>query len=60
MGTRIVVAGLGLLMSAGLAQVAETARVDAMAPPFQLTDGLRKMHSLSDYRGKFVVLEWVN
>jgi peroxiredoxin len=30
------------------------------APDFALTDALGKNHKLSDYKGKFVVLEWVN
>jgi len=30
------------------------------APPFTAVDSNGKKHSLSDYKGKFVVLEWVN
>ena len=30
------------------------------APGFTLTDATGKSHSLSDYRGKTVVLEWIN
>lgn len=30
------------------------------APEFTLTDAKGTSHSLSDYKGKFVVLEWVN
>jgi len=30
------------------------------APPFTLTDTNGNVHSLSDYKGKFVVLEWFN
>lgn len=30
------------------------------APSFSLTDTQGKAHSLSDYAGKFVVLEWIN
>jgi peroxiredoxin len=30
------------------------------APDFKLTDTKGQEHSLSDYKGKFVVLEWVN
>ncbi|MHC4547481.1 MAG: thioredoxin family protein [Planctomycetota bacterium] len=30
------------------------------APAFTLTDFLGKKHSLKDYRGKWVVLEWIN
>lgn len=31
-----------------------------VAPDFTLTDTNHKTHSLSDFKGKFVVLEWVN
>jgi hypothetical protein len=31
-----------------------------MAADFELVDSLGKTHKLADYRGKFVVLEWVN
>jgi peroxiredoxin len=34
--------------------------VDESAPNFTLTDSKGKAHSLSDFKGKFVVLEWVN
>jgi peroxiredoxin len=30
------------------------------APDFKLTDTTGKEHSLTDYKGKFVVLEWIN
>ena len=30
------------------------------APDFSLSDGSGKKHSLSEYQGKFVVLEWTN
>jgi hypothetical protein len=36
------------------------AEVGKPAPDFKLTDIHGKTHSLSDYRGKTVVLEWVN
>ena len=34
--------------------------VGSMAPAFQLKDLNGKTHSLADYKGKVVVLEWVN
>lgn len=34
--------------------------VDKAAPEFSLIDAKGKKHSLSDYRGKYVVLEWLN
>jgi peroxiredoxin len=34
--------------------------INQPAPDFTLTDSLGKEHRLSDYQGKYVVLEWVN
>src|SRR5213592_2737309 len=34
--------------------------VGSAAPDFSLTDAKGKTHSLSEYKGKFVVLEWFN
>src|SRR5690554_2572867 len=39
---------------------AADAKVGEAAPDFTLVDSNGKMHSLSDYKGKFVVLEWIN
>jgi hypothetical protein len=36
------------------------AKVDEPAPAFTLRDAAGKTHSLADYKGKLVVLEWVN
>jgi peroxiredoxin len=36
------------------------AAVGKAAPDFVLTDAAGKSHSLSDYEGKYVVLEWIN
>jgi peroxiredoxin len=36
------------------------ARPGAVAPDFTLPDASGKSHALADYRGKWVVLEWVN
>ena len=35
-------------------------KVDELAPDFNLVDSNGKQQSLSEYRGKYVVLEWVN
>ncbi len=35
-------------------------KTDEKAPDFTLTDIGGKVHSLSNYKGKYVVLEWVN
>lgn len=39
---------------------ANPAEVGKQAPDFTLTDSKGKTHKLSDYKGKIVVLEWVN
>lgn len=39
---------------------AKSAKVDQPAPGFSLMDSNGKKHSLSDFKGKWVVLEWVN
>lgn len=39
---------------------ANTAEVGKPAPDFTLKDSHGKTHKLSDYKGKIVVLEWVN
>jgi peroxiredoxin len=38
----------------------EVATIDMPAPDFTLTDAEGNKHSLSDFKGKTVVLEWVN
>ncbi len=45
---------LSLLAKAGEAPVGQT------APNFTLTDTYGNKHSLSDYKGKIIVLEWIN
>ena len=50
--------GAALSLSAGLAQAAAT--VGQPAPAFTLTDSNGTEHSLADFRGKTVVLEWFN
>ena len=37
-----------------------TAELDKAAPNFTLVDTKGVKHSLSDYKGKYVVLEWIN
>ena len=46
-----------VLWSVGLTRAQQ---VGEPAPAFQATDSNGQMHSLSDYRGKYVVLEWHN
>ncbi len=39
---------------------ADKAKIDEPAPDFTLKDSNGKEHSLSDFQGKYVVLEWIN
>ncbi len=39
---------------------AQTAKIDEAAPNFTLKDSNGNEHSLSDFKGKNVVLEWIN
>jgi AhpC/TSA family len=43
-----------------LADAPKSASVGHTAPNFTLTGGDGKQHSLADYKGKFIVLEWTN
>ena len=52
-----------LFIGIATAQVEETAKsasVSEPAPDFELIDHTGKTHKLSDYKGKYVILEWVN
>jgi len=49
---------LALLVAAGTAVGAPS--VGQPAPEFTLTDSNGQSHNLSDFKGKFVVLEWLN
>ena len=42
------------------ASAAQAAKVGGPAPGFTATDSLGKTHKLSEYKGRFVVLEWHN
>ncbi len=50
-----LVAGIAFVATA-----AETPAIGAPAPPFSLADENGTLHSLNDYKGKMVVLEWTN
>lgn len=39
---------------------AQSAKLNEQAPDFTLTDSKGKTHKLSDFKGKTVVLEWIN
>lgn len=51
---------IALALTAVFGLSAYAARVGSPAPAFTGTDTHGQTHSLSDYRGKFVVLEWTN
>ena len=59
-----IAASIALQMAACSRDEAATAspelKVGSEAPAFTLKDASGKEHSLSDYKGKFVVLEWFN
>lgn len=61
MQKKLLILGLVFgLFGYGSLVVASDVEVDKPAPDFALKDTNGKVHKLSDYRGKFVVLEWVN
>lgn len=47
-------------LCSGALLATEAPKVGAAAPGFSLTDSKGKTHSLGDYKGKYVVLEWFN
>lgn len=51
---------LSLLILALNVNLAHAIKVGQPAPAFTLTDAGGKAHNLSDYKNKFVVLEWYN
>lgn len=44
----------------GITTFAQTAKLNEQAPGFKLVDSNGKEHTLSDFKGKVVVLEWIN
>src|SRR5580692_8654350 len=54
---RIVLAAMFAFV---FATSARSAQIGSQAPDFHATDSSGKTHSLDEYRGKFVVLEWHN
>jgi peroxiredoxin len=47
-------------LCAGTIQAAEPPKVGVAAPGFSLPDSNGKTHSLGDFKGKYIVLEWFN
>lgn len=51
---------IALLLATTAISHAEVAAVGSAAPDFKLTDSAGKTDTLSEYKGKYVVLEWTN
>lgn len=58
--TLLIRAACTLLVVSLATAAAAQARIGASAPEFTATDSHGKTHSLDEYRGKYVVLEWHN
>jgi peroxiredoxin len=59
MKTKLLLTAVATFM-AGPIYAADVPPVGTAAPDFSLTDSNGKAHSLSQYKGKYVVLEWFN
>ncbi len=59
MKTKLLTLAL-VLCTTGALFAAEAPKVGAAAPGFTLPDSNGKTHSLGDFKGKYVVLEWFN
>ncbi|MDR0532404.1 MAG: redoxin domain-containing protein [Verrucomicrobiales bacterium] len=57
---KTIILSLVAVVSVWLADPAQAVKVGQKAPDFSLTDINGKVHKLSDYAGKYVVLEWTN
>jgi peroxiredoxin len=58
--SRMQVGSLALILFVALALEVRAARVGDRAPDFTATDSNGKIHTLSQYAAKYVVLEWTN
>src|SRR5207247_5461036 len=59
MKTKLLLSALTCLASIALF-AADSPPVGSAAPDFSVADSKGKTHSLSQYKGKYVVLEWFN
>ena len=59
MKTKLFLTAVSALIAGGL-YAGDVPPVGSAAPEFSLPDTNGKTHSLADYRGKYVVLEWFN
>jgi peroxiredoxin len=60
MKTKLLLTAVVATFIAGVIYAADVPPVGTAAPDFSLTDSNGKAHSLSQYKGKYVVLEWFN
>lgn len=60
MKTKLLLVALIALVTTIVAQASVSPAVGSAAPDFSVTDANGKTHSLSEYKGKYVVLEWFN
>jgi peroxiredoxin len=59
MNTKLLLTAVTALIGSAL-YAADVPPVGSVAPDFSLTDSKGKTHSLSQYKSKYVVLEWFN
>ena len=59
MKTKLILTALAILVARAI-YATDVPPVGSSAPDFSLTDAKGKAHSLSGYKGKYVVLEWFN
>jgi peroxiredoxin len=60
MKTKLITALLTIAAGSGVLVAADSPAVGTNAPDFSLTDSKGKTQSVSQYKGKYVVLEWFN
>ena len=56
----VFLSAIALLLTMSSLTMAQKAKVGETAPDFKLLDSSSKEHELSDFKDKYVVLEWVN
>lgn len=60
MKTKLLLVAFTALISTAVAQAFASPAVGSAAPDFSVKDAKGETHSLSEYKGKYVVLEWFN
>jgi peroxiredoxin len=55
-----ILAIIALMAASATAFAKNKAEIGKMAPNFTLTDSKGETHNLSDFKGKYIVLEWIN